>query len=157
MSSPAMAIRTTPCTPISAKRVASLRHRSSGATASPFTALSTCFAEAMKLAREFKALETEAEAAEAKAKTARLALTERLKAEGVNSIKTDGLSVTWSQVRGREVCDVKALRAAAAQAEIDISQFISTSGRSDRLLVRLEENPNSGIKNRNKPRVDDSD
>ena len=40
-SSPAIAMRTMPCTPISAKRAASLRHRSSGATASPFTTLST--------------------------------------------------------------------------------------------------------------------
>ena len=41
MSKPAIAMRTMPCTPMSAKRSASLAQRSTGATRSPFTTRST--------------------------------------------------------------------------------------------------------------------
>jgi CRISPR/Cas system-associated exonuclease Cas4 (RecB family) len=108
------------------------------------TASPELIAEARALAREFKLRDAEADEANAKLKEARLALTERLRADGVNHIKTEGFSVFWSSVRGRESVDVKALREAASKAEIDISQFISSSERSDRLTVRLEEQPNSG-------------
>ena len=40
-SSPAIAMRTTPCTPIKVKRFASFAHRSDGATRAPFTWRST--------------------------------------------------------------------------------------------------------------------
>jgi hypothetical protein len=40
-SNPDIAMRTMPCTPISAKRSDSLLHRSTGATRSPFTTRST--------------------------------------------------------------------------------------------------------------------
>ena len=40
-SKPAIAMRTTPCTPISVKRLASFAHRSTGATRSPLVTAST--------------------------------------------------------------------------------------------------------------------
>jgi hypothetical protein len=96
-------------------------------------------AEATALARAFKNAEREAEAADVKLREARTALTDRLRDNGIRDIKTDGVTITWSSVKGRETCDVRALREAAAEGGIDINKFISISERSDRLTVRLKD------------------
>jgi hypothetical protein len=94
-------------------------------------------AEAIGLARSLRAREAEAEEADTRLRAARVALTDRLRAEGVTNIKTGTASIGWSQVKGRENFDNKALREAAVAAGIDVNQFSSVGDSSDRLSLRL--------------------
>jgi CRISPR/Cas system-associated exonuclease Cas4 (RecB family) len=93
--------------------------------------------EAVGLARELKACEATAEEADTKVRAARLALTDRMRAENVTNIKADGVSISWSQVRGRQSFDNSGIRETAIAAGIDISRFETTGEPSDRLVIRL--------------------
>jgi CRISPR/Cas system-associated exonuclease Cas4 (RecB family) len=94
-------------------------------------------ADAVALAREFKAREAEVDAAEIRLRAARMALTDRLREERVSNIKADGVSIAWSTIKGRENTDIKALCAAASAVGIDVNQFSRTGESSERLSVRL--------------------
>jgi hypothetical protein len=45
--------------------------------------------------------------------------------------------VTWSNVNGRPAFDMKAIREAAAQAGIDLSQFENVGDPADRLTISI--------------------
>jgi hypothetical protein len=96
--------------------------RSNGATADP-----QFVAEVVDLARAIKAQESAADAANTSLRTMQNGLKERLREKGVNKIAGEGVSVTWSSVKGRPSFDMKAIGAAATLAGVDVTQF-STVG-----------------------------
>jgi hypothetical protein len=61
----------------------------------------------------------------------------RLRSRGRHQVAADGVSVMWSPVKGRPSYDIPAIRRAAAQAGIDLSQFETTSEPSDRLTITI--------------------
>ena len=62
---------------------------------------------------------------------------ERLRAKGLCRIAGDDFSIVWSPVKGRQSFDVKALKAAAIAAGVDVAQFETTGEATDRLDVRV--------------------
>jgi len=67
-------------------------------------------AEIVKLARHAKCLEGEAELAFAAHRAAQQDLKDRLSANNVRRIDSDGVRLTWSAVKGRPSYDMKAIR-----------------------------------------------
>ena len=63
-------------------------------------------------------------------------LKERLRAKGQRRIVGDGVTVTWSAVKGRPSFDMKGIREAAAKAGIDLAEYETTGDPSDRLVIR---------------------
>lgn len=93
-------------------------------------------AEVADLAREIMALEERGEELTAELRDAQNALRERLRAKGQRKVTGDGISVTWSAVKGRVSFDSKAIREAAEAAGIDISQFETVGEPTDRLVIK---------------------
>ena len=56
----------------------------------------------------------------------------RLRDLGVRRVKGDGISIHWSQVKGRVTVDVDAMRTAG----IDVTKFEKQGAPSDRLTVK---------------------
>jgi len=93
-------------------------------------------AEIVERARHAKALEVEAERALAAQRAAQQDIKDRLSANNVRRIDGDGVSVTWSAVRGRPAFDDKAIREAAIAAGIDVEAFSTVGDPTDRLSIR---------------------
>jgi hypothetical protein len=94
-------------------------------------------AEIVDMARDVKVCEAEAEAADARLREAQHELRERMRTKGVNRVKADDVSVTWSAVKGRQSFDNKAIRDAAAAAGVDVAQFETVGEPTDRLVIRI--------------------
>jgi hypothetical protein len=94
-------------------------------------------AEMTDLARTAKQYEVEADAAYAKTRETRHSIRERLRAKQLRRIATDDMRITWSPVRGRPAFDTEALRAAATEAGLDISQFEAVGAATDRLSIQV--------------------
>jgi hypothetical protein len=62
---------------------------------------------------------------------------ERLRSRKLRQVAADGVTVNWSPVKGRPSYDIPAIREAAAQAGIDLSQFETTGEPSDRLTITI--------------------
>jgi len=94
-------------------------------------------AEIVKLARHAKCLEGEAELAFAAHRAAQQDIKDRLSANNVRRVDSDGVRLVWSAVKGRPSFDMRAIREAAAAAGIDLNQFETTGQASDRLDIRI--------------------
>lgn len=103
----------------------------SAAAASPEVA-----AEVAALARRAQHHERERDAEDVAFRTAQHVIKERLRAAGARRAVADGVSVTWSPVRGRPSYDVPAICAAAAAAGIDLTKFEAAGRATDRLEIR---------------------
>jgi hypothetical protein len=68
---------------------------------------------------------------------------ERPRARGFRRVVGDGVSVTWSPVRGRPAFDDKAIREAAARAGVDLAQYEVVGEPTDRLVIRVAEQSRS--------------
>jgi hypothetical protein len=96
-------------------------------------------AETRDLAREAKQRQADAENATAKLRTTQNEIRERLRAKGLRRVAGDDFSIVWSPVKGRQSFDVKALKAAAIAAGVDVNQFETIGEPTDRLDVRVQE------------------
>jgi hypothetical protein len=96
-------------------------------------------AEARDLAREAKQHQADAAAAETQLRTTQNEIRERLRTKGLRRVAGDDFSIIWSPVKGRQSFDVKALKAAAIAAGVDVTQFETIGEPTDRLDVRLQE------------------
>jgi hypothetical protein len=94
-------------------------------------------AEIVELARQAKQREAELDEAVAAHRTAQQDIKDRLSANGVRRIHSDGVRLIWSAVKGRPSWDLKAIREAASAAGIDLTQFETTGAPSDRLDIRI--------------------
>jgi hypothetical protein len=94
-------------------------------------------AEARDLAREAKRRQADAENATAKLRTTQNEIRERLRAKGLRRVAGDDFSIVWAPVKGRQSFDVKALKAAAIAAGVDVAQFETIGDPTDRLDVHV--------------------
>ena len=94
-------------------------------------------AKIVKLAREAKRREVALDAATTALREVQHAIKENMRAEGVHRVATDGVSVTWSAVKGRPAYDMPAIRAAATAAGINIAQFETIGAPTDRLVIQI--------------------
>jgi hypothetical protein len=95
-------------------------------------------AEIVDLARETAARRALVDAAVADARDAEHDLKERLRAKGCRTINGDGITVTWSPVKGRPSFDMAGIRDAAAKAGINLSEFETVGDPTDRLTIRAD-------------------
>jgi len=93
--------------------------------------------EIVGMARYVKQSRQELEAATTRVRELEYTIRERLRSRGLRQVAADGVSVIWSPVKGRPSYDIPALRKAAAQAGIDLSQFETTGEPSDRLTINI--------------------
>ena len=91
------------------------------------------------LARIAKQREATLEQATAAYRDLQHELKERLRTRGFRRVVGDGVSVTWSPVRGRPAFDDKAIREAAAKAGVDLTQYEVVGAPTDRLTIRVTE------------------
>ena len=104
--------------------------------------------EARDLARETKRHQADAENATAKLRASQNEIRERLRAKGLRRVVGDDFSIVWSPVKGRQSFDVKALKAAAIAAGVDVAQFETIGEPTDRLDVRVQEHASNKEKSR---------
>ena len=94
-------------------------------------------AEICDLARTAKDRRTAAETATAAQREVEHEIKERLSTKGVRHIVGNGISVTWSAVKGRPSFDEKGIREAAAKAGINLAEYETVGDSSDRLAIRV--------------------
>ena len=93
--------------------------------------------EIVGMARFVKQSRQELDAATTRLRELEYTIRERLRGRGLRQVAGDGVTVIWSPVKGRPSYDIPALRKAAAQAGIDLSQFETTGEPSDRLTITI--------------------
>lgn len=96
-------------------------------------------AEISDLAHEYRAIEGSRDRADEDLKRMQEKIKARLRDRGVRKIP--GV-ITWSEVRGRETYDNKAIRDAAIARGIDLSPFREYGEPSDRLLIAIGKQQN---------------
>ena len=95
-------------------------------------------AEARDLAREAKRHQGAVAAAETQLRNVQQEIRERLRAKGLRRVAGDDFSIIWSPVKGRQSLDVKALKAAAIAAGVNVTQFETVGEPTDRLDIRVQ-------------------
>ena len=93
-------------------------------------------AEITDMARELKAAEREGDQFDQRVRAIQDDIKRRLREKGVR--KVPGI-VTWSEVKGRNGYDNKAIQQAALAAGVDIEQFATQGEPGDRLVVTVPE------------------
>jgi hypothetical protein len=96
-------------------------------------------AEARDLAREAKRCQSAVAVAETQLRNVQHEIRERLRAKALRRVTGDDFSITWAPMRGRPSLNVKALKAAAIAAGVDVAQFETVGEPSDRLDIRVQE------------------
>jgi hypothetical protein len=94
--------------------------------------------EIAHLATESRRLKRQAEATELEARLLEDRIKEHLRRAGTRRAKGEGVSVTWSALKGRPSWNWPALRAAAQEVGLDLAPFEKTGDPSDRLDIRLD-------------------
>jgi CRISPR/Cas system-associated exonuclease Cas4 (RecB family) len=94
-------------------------------------------AEIADLARQLKFAERSAELSEKQVREAQEEIKTRMRAKGLRRLVGDGVSVSWSSMKGRETYDNKAIREAAAEVGIDVEGMKNTGEPSDRLVITV--------------------
>jgi hypothetical protein len=61
----------------------------------------------------------------------------RLRDKGLRRVEGYGVSVVWSPVKGRPSYDMQAIREAAANAGIDLTEYETVGDPTDRLVIRV--------------------
>ena len=100
-------------------------------------------AEIAYLARTAKAHRREAEAATAAQRDVEHEIRERLRSHELRHVAGDGVSVTWSPVKGRPSFDMQGIREAAAAVGIDLAQYETVGEPTDRLVIHIAEQSRS--------------
>jgi hypothetical protein len=91
----------------------------------------------MRLAGNRARYKANAEALELLAREAEEEIKQVLRDYGTRRVNAGGISISWSALKGRPSWDWPALRAAAEEAGLDLSEFETTGEPSDRLQIRL--------------------
>jgi hypothetical protein len=92
-------------------------------------------AEIADLAREAKRLDSAADATTAELREIQHDIRERLRTKGLRKVAGNGVTVTWSPVKGRPAFNMPAIREAAAKAGIDLAQHETVGDPTDRLVI----------------------
>jgi hypothetical protein len=91
-------------------------------------------AEITDMAQVIKSAEGSRDACDALMRTTQDAMKNRLREKGVR--KVPGV-VSWTNVKGRESYDNKAIREAAAKAGVDVEQYQTVGEPTDRLTISV--------------------
>lgn len=94
-------------------------------------------AEMADLSRKLKFAEGAGDLADKQVRELQDEIKERMRAKGLRRIVGDGVSVTWSSVKGRPSYDNKAIREAAEGAGVKVQQFETVGEPTDRLVIKL--------------------
>jgi hypothetical protein len=92
-------------------------------------------AEMTDLARELRDAKRERDMDEALIRELETDIKNRLREKGVKKIP--GV-LSWSEVKGRQAYDNKALKQAAIEAGVDVEQFSTVGEKTDRLLIQID-------------------
>jgi hypothetical protein len=92
-------------------------------------------AEMTDLARELRDAKRERDMDEALIRDLETDIKTRLREKGVKKIP--GV-LSWSEVKGRQAYDNKALKQAAIEAGVDVEQFSTVGEKTDRLLIQID-------------------
>lgn len=95
-------------------------------------------AEIADLARDAKRHEADIDAATVRLREVQHAIKGRFKEHGIRRAQSEDVTVTWSDVKGRQSWDNKAIREAAAQAGVDVESFSTVGEATDRLNIRVD-------------------
>jgi hypothetical protein len=95
-------------------------------------------AEISDMAKQLKVVENLLSSYEEDKRELQNEIKERMREKGLRRVVGDGVSVTWTAVKGRDSFDMAALRAAAAEIGLDIDQFSRPGEPGDRLTVTLK-------------------
>jgi hypothetical protein len=95
-------------------------------------------AELSDMAREYKSLEGTIAAFEEDRRRIQNDIKERLREKGQSKIIGDGISISWSAVKGRELYDMTTIREVLANYGSDIDEFKREGTPGDRLTVTLK-------------------
>jgi hypothetical protein len=96
-------------------------------------------AEIADLARAAKRRESALEADTTAFRVLQREINNGLRARGFRRVVGDGVSVTWSPVRGRPAFDDKRIREAAAKAGVDLAEYETVGEPTDRLVIQVTE------------------
>lgn len=91
------------------------------------------------MARRAKELKAEADELTSRSREIEHDIRRSMSEAGTKRFVGNGVSITWSAVKGRPSWDMKGLRAAAEAAGIDLAQFETTGDPSDRLTITIKE------------------
>jgi hypothetical protein len=91
----------------------------------------------MRLAGNRARYKANAEALELLTREAEEEIKQVLRDYGTRRVNAGGISISWSALKGRPSWDWPALRAAAEEAGLDLSEFETVGEPSDRLQIRL--------------------
>lgn len=97
-------------------------------------------AELSDLARALKQQEAIGKEADKSARDLQDQIKSRLQSRGQRKVVADGVSITWSSVKGRPSWDQKGIREAASAAGVDLKQFSTVGEPTDRLVVTVKSN-----------------
>jgi hypothetical protein len=89
------------------------------------------------LARLAKEQRHEAEATATALRQTEHSIKELMRKRGIRRVDHEDVQVTWTAVKGRGSYDIPAIKQAAEQAGIDLSQFEQTGDQTDRLVVSI--------------------
>jgi hypothetical protein len=95
-------------------------------------------AEIRDLAREVKRYQNVADTTETQLRTVQHEIRERLRAKKLRRVADTDFSVLWNPVKGRVSMNIPALKKAATDAGVDISQFETIGDPTDRLDIRVQ-------------------
>jgi len=100
-------------------------------------------AETVGLARAAKAARREVENATAVQRDIEHQIRERLRSRDLRHVAGNGVTITWSPVKGRPSFDMQGIREAAAAAGIDLAQYETVGEPTDRLVIHVVEQSGS--------------
>lgn len=107
-------------------------------------------AEMIDLAQQERAHHDAVEQAKAEQREVQEKIKARLKEKGLPSIKSSGISIVWSAVKGRPSYDMPGIKAAAKAAGVDLQRFETVGDPSDRLTVSVTKQDRLVTLNRSK-------
>jgi CRISPR/Cas system-associated exonuclease Cas4 (RecB family) len=95
-------------------------------------------AEISDMAREYKILENMIGGYEEERRRIQNAIKERLREKGQSKIVGDGISVSWSAVKGRETFDMARIKEVLAEQGLEIDDYKHEGTPGDRLTVTVK-------------------
>jgi len=96
-------------------------------------------AELSDLARLAKERRRIVESATAALRTVEHEIRERLRGKGLRRVTDDGVSITWSPVKGRPSYDMQGIREAAQKAGVSLDEFVTVGEPTDRLTITIRD------------------
>ena len=95
-------------------------------------------AEIAELAHKYKFMQSTVDMSEKQVRELQHEIKSRLQDKKLRRVVGDGVSVSWSSIKGREITDIKGLREAAQSVGIDLDLYTSVADPSDRLTVTVK-------------------